>query len=222
MTHKEKVHVIVDIREPNELITSVSEHEDVEDYEISKLDAGDLVIRGVGFERKTISDYASSLVGKSDRDLYDQVEKMKNAYDNGYILVEGDYIDVENLYHSNLNPSSIKGSMASIEARHGIGVKMCSNIDLLVDRAVALARKHNEERVSKILPTGSVSGINEPFTKRVYGCIDGVQKSRAEALYDRYPRVEDILCVDRDDLMDIEGIGEKTADKIYRSFREKG
>lgn len=218
---KEKVKAVVDIREPNELIVAVSEHDDVEDYEISKLEAGDIAIRGVGFERKTISDYASSLTGKSDRDLYDQVEKMKEGYDHGYILIEGDLIDVESMTHTNVNPNSLKGSMASIEARHGIPVKMCSNMELLVDKAIALARKHHEDPVSKVLPTGSISGIDEPFTKRVYGCIDGVQKSRAESLYERYPTVDELLDADKGEIRQIEGIGEKTADKIYSSFRTK-
>lgn len=219
MSNKEKVKAVVDIREPSELIYAVRDHPDVEDYEINKLDAGDIVIRGIGFERKTISDYASSLTGKSDRNLYDQVEKMKEAYDHGYILIEGDLSDVESMTHTQVNPDSIKGSMASIEARHGISVKRCSNMELLVDEAIALARKHHEEPVSKILPTGSISGIDEPFAKRVYGCIDGISKSRAEALYDRYPSVDAILEAEKGEIKEIDGIGEKTADTIYDAFR---
>lgn len=218
---KESVKPIVDVREPGDLFLAVAEHEDVEDYRIDKLEAGDIVIRGVGFERKTLPDYTSSLVGKSERDLYDQVEKMKSAYDNGYILIEGDLSDVKSMTYTNINPESIIGSMNSIEARHGIGVKMCSNMELLVNKAVGLARKHHEEPVSKVLPTGSISGIDEPFTKQVYGCIDGVQKSRADALYEHFPTVQEILQASREDIKQIDGIGEKTAEEIYTSFRSE-
>lgn len=215
----ENVDVVVDIREPEDFVAQVTEHENIDDVTLDKLSSADIVIRNIGFERKTMSDYASSLVGKSDRDLYDQVEKMKEAYDHSYILVEADLSDAEYVPFTRLNPSSIKGSMASIEARHEIPVKMCSNSNLLIEKAIALARKHNEDPVSSSIPTGSLSGKDEPFTKRVFACIDGIQKQRAESLYEKYNSVEEILSADKDELKEIDGIGDTTADNIYSSFR---
>lgn len=213
------VGVTVDVREPDDFIDRLSNHDDVGEFKIDRLSSADIVVRNIGFERKTMSDYASSLIGKSDRDLYDQVEKMKEAYDNSYILVEADLSDAESIPFTRINPKSVKGSMASIEARHSIPVKMCSNSSLLIDKAIALARKHNEDPVSSSIPTGSLSGKDEPFTKRVFACIDGVQKQRAEDLYDRYESVEEILDADEDELKEIDGIGDKTAHNIYSSFR---
>lgn len=213
------VDVTVDVREPEDFIAQLGEHDDVGEFKIDKLSSADIVIRGIGFERKTMSDYASSLIGKSDRDLYDQVEKMKQAFDHSYILVEADLRDAESIPFTRINPNSVKGSMASIEARHDIPVKMCSNSSLLIDKAIALARKHNEDPVSSSIPTGSLSGKDEPFTKRVFACIDGVQKQRAEDLYEKYESVEEILEADEKDLKEIDGIGDKTAHNIYSSFR---
>lgn len=219
---KEQVKAVVDIREPPELIAAVRNHPDVEDYEITKLDAADIVIRGVGFERKTIPDYVSTLLGKEERNLKDQITKIKSAYDHGYILVEGNLEDVNTLSHSKINPNSIIGSFASTEARHNIRVKFCSDMDLLVDMAVRLGRKHNEDPVSTLLPTGSVNGIDEPFAKMAYGCMDNVGKSTAEILYDKYPSLDEVYEMDEEDLVKelvkIDGIGNKTAKSIVKQL----
>ena len=214
-----KVDAVVDVREPDDFVAQIAEHENINEFKIDKLSSADIVIRNVGFERKTMSDYSSSLIGKSDRDLYDQVEKMKEAFDHSYILVEADLSDAEYLPFTQVNPNSVKGSMASIEARHGIPVKMCSNSSLLIDKAIALARKHHEDPISSSIPTSSLSGKDEPFTKRVFACIDGIQKQRAEDLYKEYKSVEEILQANEEELKEIDGIGDKTAHNIYTSFR---
>jgi len=216
-----KVDAIVDIREPPELVEAVETHEDVESVTLDKLETGDIIIRNIGFERKTPSDYASSLTGKSDRTLANQIEKMKQGFDHSYILVEGDYIDMERLPHTKINPKSLYGSTASTEARHGIPVKFCSNMELLVDRAVRLARKHNEEPVSSNINLNSVVGNSEPFAMRVYGCIDGIGESTAELLHEHYPSVESIFEASKGDLLDIDKIGESRAETIIESFRKE-
>jgi ERCC4-type nuclease len=220
---KEKVTALVDVREPPELIAAVRNHPDVEDYEITKLDAGDIVIRGVGFERKTLPDYISTLLGKEERNLPDQITKMDEAFNHGYILVEDNLESVKTLGHSQINPNSVIGSLASTEARdNGVRVKFCSNMELLVDMAVRLGRKHHEDPVSKLLPKGSVSGIDEPFAKMAYGCMDNVGKETAETLYDKFPSMSLMYDMDKEDLkgglIEIDGIGDKTAESIIHQL----
>lgn len=64
---------------------------------IRKLDPADYVIGKIGVERKTITDFLVSL--KSSR-LFEQVARLKSAYEEAYLLVEGliDWDDVKNPY----------------------------------------------------------------------------------------------------------------------------
>jgi ERCC4-type nuclease len=216
-----RVAVTVDDREPAGLVDAVRTHSDVTDAVVERLPTGDLAIGSVGFERKTLRDYVTSAMGRGGSDLTDQVERMAAAYDHSYVLLEGDFADLESL-RTNVSPASVRGSMASITARQGVPVIPCTDRRRLVDFAIRLGRKHAEEPTAAGLPTGSVPSRREPTAKRMYGCVEGIGPQLAAALYDRYPTVESLLAASRDDLIGIEGIGQTRAEAIYTAVRDDG
>lgn len=216
-----RVAVTVDDREPEGLIEAVRAHPDVTAVDVERLATGDLAIDSVGVERKTLRDYVTSAMGRHGVDLDDQVERMAAAYDHSYVLLEDDFDALESL-RTGISPESIRGSMASITARHGVPVVPCTNRDHLVDFAVRLGRKHTEEPSRRRLPTGSVPSTREPTTKRIYGCIEGIGPELAETLYDRYPTVEALLAASPEDLTRIEGIGPARAATIADALRDDG
>lgn len=119
-----RVAVTVDDREPAGVLNAVRNHADVTEVIVDRLATGDLAIGSVGFERKTLRDYVNSTMGRSGSDLTDQVERMAASYDHSYVLLEGDFTDLATL-RTAVSPESVRGSMASITARHmlidGIG-----------------------------------------------------------------------------------------------------
>lgn len=211
---KETVHVTIDVREPGEVTAKVSDHPEVESFDLAELPAGDLEINGVGFERKTMSDYASSLL---EGRLNEQAVKLNQRYEHAYILVEGDLVETGNpldAVTSNIAPESLRGSMSSLTARQGLPVLCCSNRALLADMAVRLARKHVEEKGTSFVTSGAV-GKNEPTAKMMYSCISGVGADTAETLYAEYPSMAEFMSnASVEDLQQLDGIGEKTAEKI--------
>ena len=212
---KERVHVIIDVNEPGEVTAAIDSHEDVESYELARLPAADLEIEGIGFERKTLADYSTSLTGKR---LTEQTIKLKQRYEYAYILLEGDLSNTMSPWReSNISPESLRGSMASLTAREGLPVIPCSNLSLLADMAVRLARKHLEETDRKFIPRGAV-GPDEPVAKMMYGCIEGVGADTAETLYEAYPSVVELLNAGVDELQELDGIGEKTAQTIQEAL----
>ncbi|MFC6769239.1 ERCC4 domain-containing protein [Natrinema soli] len=216
-----RVAVTVDDREPAGLVEAVRVHPDVTAVGVERLASGDIAIDSVGIERKTLRDYVSSAMGRSGSDLADQVERMAAAYDHPYVLLEDDFAGLESL-RTGVSPESIRGSMASITARHGVPVVPCTDRRQLVDFAIRLGRKHAEDPTSRRLPAGSVPGRREPTTKRIYGCIEGIGPELAATLYDRYPTVEALLEADPDELTLLEGIGPTRAEMIYAAFRDDG
>ncbi|SEP62271.1 ERCC4 domain-containing protein [Natrinema salaciae] len=216
-----RVAVTVDDREPAGLVEAVRRHADVTEVRVERLASGDLAIGSVGFERKTPRDYVTSAVGRAGSDLTDQVERMATAYDHSYVLLEGEFADLESL-RTTVSPASIRGSMASITARQGVPVVPCTDRRRLVDFAIRLGRKHAEDPTTDRLPVGSVPSRREPTTKRIYGCIEGIGPELAATLYDRYPSVEALLEAGREDLTRIDGIGEVRANTIAAAFRTDG
>jgi len=186
--------------------------------EVSRLPAADLAVGDVGFERKTLADYVNSVVGPSGTDLYDQVAKMSEAYAHAYVLLEGDLADAEAV-RPGVAPESVRGSMASITVRHATPVIPCSDRERLVDVAVRLARKHGSDPGARRLPSSAVAGRTEPIAKRMYGCTEGVGPTTADALYEAFPTVESAVAATREQLLAVDGVGEKRADAIRAALR---
>ncbi|WP_224334705.1 ERCC4 domain-containing protein [Haloprofundus halobius] len=235
------VSVSVDDREPSALVSAVRTHDDVTEVNVSRLASGDIVVGDardarealtrpdgsfdpddgsmrVAFERKTVRDYASSIFRRSGTTLGEQVERMNATYPHSYVLLEGNFADVEEFGD---RASAIRGSMASITAREATPVIPCGTQRLLVDFAVRLGRKHLESPSTRPLRAGAVPNRNEPVTKRMYGCIEGVGPTTAAALYDAYPTVEAVLSATVSDLQRIEGVGEIRARAIHKAFRSR-
>lgn len=208
--------VVVDDREPAAVADAVRAHPDVESVASRRLDAGDVVMGDVGVERKTLSDYVSTLIGRRAPDLRDQVRRLSEAYEHSYVLLEAELpADGD----EGVPASAVRGSAASITARLGTPVIPCSDRDRLVDMAVRLGRKHVEDPSTPALPNGSVTALDAPTAKRMYGCIDGVGTDTAGRLYEAYPAVEDLVAASPEELMAIDGIGPKRAEAIHSAFR---
>ncbi|ELY58558.1 ERCC4 domain-containing protein [Natronococcus jeotgali] len=213
-----RVAVTVDDREPAVVVEAVRGHADVAETAVERLPAGDLVVGPVGLERKTPRDYVNGVMSRSGTDLYDQLERLAERYDHAYVLLEGDVSAFESL-RTSVDPTAIRGSMASITARYGVPVIPCTDRRRLVDFAVRLGRKHTEGPSSRALPVGSVPSRNEPTTKRMYGCIEGIGPELAATLYDAYPSMADLLEASVADLEALEGVGERRARAIYGAVR---
>lgn len=211
--------VVVDDREPAAVAEVVGANADVDAVEVRRLAAGDLVVGDVGVERKTLGDYVSALVGRSAPDLYDQVRRLNEAHAHAYVLLEAELpADGDD----DVPAVAVRGSIASITARFGTPVIPCSDLDRLVDVTVRLGRKHVEEPSTPALPPGSVTTLDAPTSKRMYGCIDGIGPETADRLYRSYPAVADLLGASPEDLMAIEGVGPKRADAVYSALRGEG
>lgn len=214
---KENVHVRIDSREPPEVTGAISAHPDVENYTLTKLPAADLEIGGIGFERKTIEDYNSSM---QEQRLESQTRKMGERYEIAYILIEGNMAETQNVFKSSIAGNSLRGSMASLTARDS-GVRSvipCSNLDMLADYAVRLARKHVEDKGREFIPTEATEP-DAPTAMKMYLQIDGVGPQMAQNLYDEFPTISRFVEESSyEKLQTIEGIGEKTAIQIIDAF----
>lgn len=218
MTRRETVELAVDVREPTHLIEAAMEHDDVEEFHLDELSSADLVVDdSVGFERKTPSDFASSMTDEDDH-LRDQVERMVAEWDAAYVLIEGNLSDFNHLRHTNVAEESLRGFVASIEARYGVSVVFCDHQDLLVDMAVRIGRKHKEDSPKELRLESSVER-NAPTVKRMLGCVSGVGAETADNIYEQYRSVPDLLlAIDEGKLTAIDGVGPETATNIENAL----
>ena len=217
-----RVAVAVDDREPAGVVRALREHAEVSEVAVRRLAAGDVSVGTVGFERKTPTDFVRSAMGRTGTDLRDQLTRMHESYDHAYLLVEGDFADVEAAVPG-FSSASIRGAAASLMARTGTPVVPCGSRDRLVDLAVRIGRKHAEDPGTRPLEPGAVASRREPTAKRMYGCIEGIGPEMAARLYEAYPTVADIAAATPADLRKLDGVGETRAETIYHAFNgERG
>lgn len=213
---KEQVEVVIDTNEAAqnpELAEVLVLHEDVSDYDIEPLDDGDLKIEDCLFERKTPSDFSSSV---SKGHLRDQVERMGGRDMQSHVLVEGDMSDFENL--NNGPPAkSLRGMTASIIARNRIPVVFCSDSGKLADMAVRIARKVQEEPTT--IQTKSADTVKESsFIEKVFLQVEGVGPKTASNLASEYNSLEQALSASQESFASVDGVGPKTAENIFNTI----
>jgi ERCC4-type nuclease len=218
----DEVTFVVDINEPEEIRMLALSHPDVDNWKEVTLDAADIVVNGVGIERKRPGDFAASML---DDRLDEQIRKLNDAYEEAVILIEGNgFADFSTLDHTRLNPQSARGKAASTHMRYGIPVVPTGGTPgtqtaqrLLVDYAIRLGRKATEEPTSDYLAS-SVVGSDEPLGKRAWGCFEDVGPTRAEALYGAVGSPLGVHPPSLDELRSVDGIGWKTAQSVREQF----
>ena len=104
---KNKIKIIADIHEKNSLVipTLIGLGADVE---LKSLEIGDYLIGETVIERKTFSDFISSMLSKR---LIEQLTQMQK-YESRILILEGK--DFEELKDTKINPNAIRGMLLSI------------------------------------------------------------------------------------------------------------
>lgn len=214
---KEKVSVVIDSNEASqnlEMTEIFVLHEDVEDYSIEPMDEGDIKIGNCLFERKTPSDFASSL---QEGRLKEQVERMGGRDMNSFILVEGDMKDFDNLPHTQIPAKSLRGMVSSIIVRNGIPVVFCSEPNTLADIAVRLARKTVEDPTG--VQTKTTETVKEPtFMENLFLGIDKIGYETAQKLGNEFESLEYVYNATVEELQEIDGVGPNLSENIYSSI----
>jgi len=118
----EKIRIVVDHREKNSIVISEIIALGIE-IEFQQLKVADYLVKDVAIERKTVSDFISSMM---NRRLLNQLEELQQ-YKNRLLIVEG--IDEQELYSNHdgesskgMHPNSIRGFLISILLKYKVPI----------------------------------------------------------------------------------------------------
>ena len=136
-----KREITVDYREKNSLVASELIYLGFE-VKFKELKVADYIINGVAIERKTISDFLSSMLNKR---LSRQIGELKQ-YKNKLLIIEG--IDEQELYDDKpegINGNAIRGFLLSILLKHKIPVIFTKNYKDTARFMLILSKKEETE-----------------------------------------------------------------------------
>jgi len=202
---KDEIVVIADDRE-----NSVAKKLSKMDITVRKnrLDVADFLLsERTAVERKSASDFVDSLV---DQRLFEQMPDLQQ-FENPVIMIEG-----KDLYsHREVHPNAIRGALASIAIDHGIPILWTEDEKDTAEMLKTLAKREQEENDKTVSIRGTKSVKSEAELQQfVVAGLPDVNTKLAVRLLEEFGSIQDIFTASNSELMEVEGIGEKTADNI--------
>jgi Fanconi anemia group M protein len=207
----ETVEIVADQRELDSHIARDLSTRDGIETRLETLEVGDYVLSDrVVVERKSVEDFLDTLVG-GDRSMFEQVGAAARYYARPVVIIEGD-----RLYEArNVHPNAIRGALASLAVDFGASVMQTADPDQTADLLEVIATREQETDDRTVSVHGEKGG--KTLTEQqeyVVGSIAEVGPITARALLEHFGSVEDVMTAEEDDLLDVEGVGAVTAERI--------
>jgi len=207
-----KPEIYVDTREfRSDVVKYLSEN-----YKIvsKQLDVGDYVISNrIVIERKRVDDFLDSL---KDGRLFSQMVEMRRNYEVPVLIIEG-----ESLFIRGFHENSIYGALASIIADYQIPIIFTKDaretakfIDTLVKRELAGKREVALRKEKRPMS-------DEERQRYIVESLPNVSAKLSQRLLEHFGSVRDVINAEVGELIQVKGIGRKTAEEIYEIVNKK-
>jgi len=205
------IEIVADQRELDANIArELSKREDVQ-TRLETLEVGDYVLSDrVAVERKAVDDFLDTLTG-GDRSLFEQVGDMSRHYSRPVVVLEG-----EGLYEKrDVHPNAIRGALSSLVVDFGVSVLRTEDEDDTRELLAVIAgrEQENEDREVSIHGEKQSKTLSEQ-QEYVVASIADVGPVTARSLLSEFGTVEAVMTARKEDLLEAEGVGEVTADRI--------
>ncbi len=206
----EKLQIYVDRREIRSGVARALESAG-SDVILTTLEVGDYIVSDrVAIERKTDTDFLDSIIDK-DRNIFGQLSDLARTYDRPVLIIEGD-----NLYTARqIHPNAIRGVLASIAT--GFGIPIISTRDAedtaALIQVIAKREQVDEKRTPSLHGRKTAMTLSEQ-QEYIISSISNIGPVAARKLLQHFGGVESVMRAGPDELMEVESIGPKTAQRI--------
>jgi len=207
-----KERMYVDTREFRSKVVKIL----FEDYEVVpvQLSVGDYVLSDrVAVERKTTGDFLESI---RDGRLFEQVKKLKDEYRTSVLIVEGN-----SLFSRNFHENSIYGAIASIITDFNVPIIFTRNPEETAKLLKALHRRERAERREIALHKERKPMTLEERQRYIVESLPSVSAKLSQRLLEQFGSVRKVMNAEVSELVDVKGIGRKTAEEIHWVINEK-
>ena len=205
--------ILADYREESSGIPGLLLQREVE-LSIMNLKKGDYVINDeIVVERKSAEDFIQSLI--SGR-LFTQCARLRKSYVRPFLLLEGDP------YHTahKIDSRAVKGALLSIVSSWQIPVIHSENTDDTVNLLIMLGNQ--TLRQAHLVPyNGRKPRRIRNHRLRFLQGLPNTGPLTASRLYEHFGTIREIVNASVEDLLEVEGVGKKTAGKIHEFLSGK-
>ena len=209
---KPRLAIIADNHEKNSLVISELSELGI-DVEMQHLPVADFLVNGVAIERKTVSDFLSSMINKR---LSRQLEEIKQ-YPKSLLIIEG--IDEQELYNDcnpeGINANAIRGFLLSILLGFQVPIIFTKDYADTAKFISVLAKKEKKEHIS-------LRAVKKALNKKeqlqyILEGFPGIGPATAKKLLKRFKTISGIIDASENELK--KEIGKKAG--VFKIITEK-
>jgi Fanconi anemia group M protein len=208
---EEKQKVIMDYREKNSFIYSELIHLGLE-VELRELKVADYLVNNIAIERKTVSDFLSSMISKR---LAFQLNDLQQ-YEKKLLLIEG--LEEKELYSDEnmegINANAVRGFLLSIALKHNVPFIFTKNEEDTAKFINILARKKETESSLNV----TKKSLNKKEQMRfILEGFPGIGPKTAKKLLETFHSIKGILNASKEEIN--KAIGKKA--EIFKIAEEE-
>lgn len=202
-----RIPLVIDSNEPEDIAEKLRQL-GVE-YEIRKIAPGDYVLGPIGIERKTLTDFFSSLVKKR---LFEQVQRLRDSYPQPLLILEGDLAEVSTFRH----PQSILGALLALETTERVPVLTTADKDQTALLLSVLWKKQDKAAAEYGLRHKPKALTLEQRQRFLVEGLPSVGETLARNLLRHFGSVRAVFDASEDDLKRVAMIGDVKAAEIVK------
>lgn len=201
--------IVVDDREPENIRATL--YKEGVRVKVARLTIGDYIIGDMGIERKTTGDLYRSII---DRRLFDQLNRLKEAYSQPAVIIEG---DLSELLYTVSNPQSILGALVSMAIDYSIPIIYSRDEGDTARILIYIWRKLvGKRRVEASLRYKPKVLSDKERLEFILQGFPNIGPRLAKNILNHYKTIRALATTTLSELKTIEGLGEKRAQEIYR------
>lgn len=193
---KQKPKIIADIHEKNSLVISELANNEIQ-LEIKPLKIADYLIGNIAIERKTTSDFISSMINKR---LVEQLKQMQK-YKQRLLILEGELSLLFN-EDSNLNPNAIRGFILSIINNYQTPIIFTQDYNDTSKYLITLAKQQIKNPIESSLHSRIPKTIKEQ-KKYILESFPNIGPKKAKKLLKKFPNLLSVFNASEEDLKEI-------------------
>lgn len=205
----EKYTIIADYREKNCFVASELINLGL-NVEFRELKVADYLVRDIAIERKTVSDFITSMMNHR---LLNQLAELQQ-YENKLLIIEG--IDEQELYSDSENkigmhPNAIRGFLLSIVLKHKIPIIFTKNAEDTAKFIFVLSKKKSKELSLNV----SKKSLNKK--ERLQFILEGfpsIGPKTAKKLLKKFKTIKNVINASLEELKEILGKKSEIVKKI--------
>ncbi len=182
--------IIIDIHEKNSLVISELVSQQME-IEVKKIPVADYIIGNIAIERKTVSDFISSMINKR---LARQLEEMKQ-YPKQLLVIEG--IEEQELYSDNqekgIHPNAIRGMLLSILLEFNIPIILTKDYQDTAKFLILIKKRQEREPKQISLKVKKKTLDLAEQQQFIIEGFPGIGPATAKALLKKFKTIRNII-----------------------------